>query len=214
MKTREDIIIPLCRGKDCLDCGAADHNAFLEKQASGKWLHAKIAEAARSCLGVDLLEERVREINATGRYNFKTCNVERMEFDSEFDVVVAGELIEHLFNPGLFLDGAWRALRPDGRLVLSTPNALSFTSFLKALVFNKERMHPEHTAMFSPQALTFLVSRHGFRVEAIHMLPCPSEWPMLGTIRRAVGFLRPLLHEAIVLVAAKEGEQKHHAGMW
>ncbi|MCX7806583.1 MAG: class I SAM-dependent methyltransferase [Planctomycetota bacterium] len=214
MKTREEIIIPLCRGRDCLDCGAADHDAFVEKQEAGTWLHARIAEVARSCLGVDLLEERVREINATGRYRFMTCDVERMEFDSEFDVVVAGELIEHLFNPGLFLDGAWRALRINGRLIITTPNPFSCTNILKTIFFGKEKIHPEHTMLFSPQPLAYIVSRHGFAVESIHLVPRPARHRIVGAVRSALGFVRPILHETIVLVAAKEGERKHHAGMW
>ncbi len=45
--------------------------------------------------------------------------------DSFFDVVLAGEIIEHLFDTGEFLEEAKRVLRPDGFLVLTTPNLAS-----------------------------------------------------------------------------------------
>lgn len=42
--------------------------------------------------------------------------------DSSIDVVVSFETLEHLGEPGRFLDEAHRVLRPGGRLVLSVPN--------------------------------------------------------------------------------------------
>ncbi|MEZ6235777.1 MAG: methyltransferase domain-containing protein [Phycisphaerales bacterium] len=42
--------------------------------------------------------------------------------DASIDVVVSFETLEHLGEPGRFLDEARRVLRPGGRLVLSVPN--------------------------------------------------------------------------------------------
>ena len=42
----------------------------------------------------------------------------------EFDVVVISEVLEHLHSPHLALDNIRAALRPGGRLILSTPFAL------------------------------------------------------------------------------------------
>jgi len=39
-----------------------------------------------------------------------------------YDAIVCAEAIHLLRNPGLMLDGAFRALRPGGRLILTTPN--------------------------------------------------------------------------------------------
>lgn len=166
MRTREDIILPLVRGQKVLDCGGVDHEAFDEKQRAGTWLHAKVAEVAGECTGLDIRESAVEQINARGRYHFVAGNAEQLAFHEEFDVVVAGEFIEHLYNPGNFLDGVWRSLRPGGRLILTTPNASSATFMAKALLFNNERMHPEHTMIFSPHTLSYLVSRHGFEIES------------------------------------------------
>ena len=41
--------------------------------------------------------------------------------DEPFDLVVSTEVIEHLYAPGPFLRGCFAALRPGGRLILSTP---------------------------------------------------------------------------------------------
>jgi 2-polyprenyl-3-methyl-5-hydroxy-6-metoxy-1,4-benzoquinol methylase len=46
--------------------------------------------------------------------------VERLD-EASFDLVVSTEVVEHLYAPGPFLRGCFAALRPGGRLILSTP---------------------------------------------------------------------------------------------
>jgi SAM-dependent methyltransferase len=42
------------------------------------------------------------------------------------DGIVALQVLEHLHCPGVFVEACRRALRPGGRLIVSTPNALTF----------------------------------------------------------------------------------------
>jgi 2-polyprenyl-3-methyl-5-hydroxy-6-metoxy-1,4-benzoquinol methylase len=49
-------------------------------------------------------------------------DAEKLAFTSEtFDVVLASEVVEHLWNPQSFLDEAYRVLKPKGHLILETP---------------------------------------------------------------------------------------------
>jgi 2-polyprenyl-3-methyl-5-hydroxy-6-metoxy-1,4-benzoquinol methylase len=41
--------------------------------------------------------------------------------ENSFDVVLASEVIEHLWNPHAFIDEAYRVLTPEGWLILETP---------------------------------------------------------------------------------------------
>lgn len=43
----------------------------------------------------------------------------------QFDVVVAGEIIEHVFDTDFFLQKIRKMLVPDGRLIITTPNVAS-----------------------------------------------------------------------------------------
>ena len=159
---REQLLLKLVEGKAVLDCGGADHGAFEEKLDRGHWFHAFVAAHARACVGIDILEAAVRRINEFGRYRFVVGNVEDMPFVEMYDVVTAGELVEHIYNMGLFLDSAWRALRPGGHLVITTPNALSATGIVYAAALRRELNHPEHTCLYTPQTLAYVVERHGF----------------------------------------------------
>jgi methionine biosynthesis protein MetW len=46
--------------------------------------------------------------------------------DSFFDVVIAGEIIEHVYDTDYFLFEIYRILKTGGKLLISTPNIASF----------------------------------------------------------------------------------------
>jgi len=61
-------------------------------------------------------------------------NKDKLPFDNQtFDTVIAQEIIEHLENPWALLREIKRILKPDGKLIISTPNILSLRSRLKFL---------------------------------------------------------------------------------
>jgi 2-polyprenyl-3-methyl-5-hydroxy-6-metoxy-1,4-benzoquinol methylase len=73
--------------------------------------------------GVDLSEHAI-ELARRLPFEFRHANLEERfaEGDESVDVVYAGEVIEHVYNPDSFLSECHRVLRPSGRLVLTTPN--------------------------------------------------------------------------------------------
>jgi methionine biosynthesis protein MetW len=50
--------------------------------------------------------------------------------DESVDVVVMGEIIEHLVDPDAVVDEVHRVLRPGGQLIVTTPNIASWTNRL------------------------------------------------------------------------------------
>lgn len=85
-----------------------------------------------------------------------------------FDTVVAAEFIEHLEDPYRFLRSAHTVLKPDGRLVLSTPNPIGFPT----LLFEMTRSHrffytEDHTFYFTPRWVERMLNRTGFIVDSI-----------------------------------------------
>jgi len=87
-----------------------------------------------------------------------------------FDVIVAGEMIEHLNNPGLFLTGIQRFMNADTRLVLTTINAYCgmrwFWYGLRGRRGKQEPVHPDHVAYYSYSTLSVLVKRHGLDIDS------------------------------------------------
>jgi len=163
-------ILELARDKDVLDCGcvgAPFEDAPREYEANtAATPHLQIAQAARSCVGVDTWAEEVEKRRKAG-LNVVVADVETMRLGKTFDVIVAGDLVEHLANPGSFLDRAYEHLRDGGYLCIVTPNAFSANTVVKSLIGISVRVNPEHTCWFDPTTLEQLLSRHGFR---------PVEW--------------------------------------
>jgi len=150
-----------------LHLGFVDERAE-QKLAEGVWLHARLAGVARTIVGVDSSGEGVEWARAQG-YEAHVVDVQSQESVAAAglepaEVVVAGELIEHLDAPGPFL----RALHPlvtrDGVLVLTTPNAYRLLNVLAPLT-GAELVHGDHTGWQSPQTLRTLLGQSGWEIE-------------------------------------------------
>ncbi|WP_426662528.1 glycosyltransferase [Rhodanobacter aciditrophus] len=107
---------PLVDGKDVLDiaCGEGYGSAML-------------ARAARKVIGVDISEEAVRHARATYRdvpcLDYMQGNAARIPLpDGSIDVVISFETIEHHDRHDEMVAEIRRVLRPDGVLVMSSPN--------------------------------------------------------------------------------------------
>jgi 2-polyprenyl-3-methyl-5-hydroxy-6-metoxy-1,4-benzoquinol methylase len=211
---RDRIIVPIVAGKSVLDCGGINHSWIDADREKGFWLHSLIAEHASKCIGIDILGEHVARVNQEGQYQFIEGNVEELEFDSEYEIVVGGEIIEHLYNPGRFLDSAWRALKPNGQLLLTTPNFLGISRLSISIATGRERVHPEHTCYYSAKTLEYVVSRHGFHVEWVKLVGRRSKLPPIQWLRDVACWFRPVLNETLVLLATKTESQKKYEGIW
>jgi len=186
MKIKRDriqFITELVKGKDVVDVGGIKHTINSEK--SELWLHKKLVESANSVLGIDILEEDIRKAKELG-YNFIYGNAERLDnyVDRKFDVCVAGELIEHLANPGLFLRSARNLLKEDGILLITTPNVFTLGNVLRILKYMfhiESKVNKEHRAWYCFATLRQLLESAGFKVEYISSMRPEREpgWKIL-----------------------------------
>ncbi len=78
--------------------------------------------------------------------------------DDSFDVVVVGELLEHVRDPGGLVAECRRVLRPGGTLVGSVPNAFRLKNRLRFLLGRKPEKDPTHLHMFSPDDVRLLLA--------------------------------------------------------
>jgi len=78
--------------------------------------------------------------------------------DASFDVVVAGELLEHVREPGAVVGEARRVLRPGGRLVASVPNAFRFKNRVRFALGRRPETDPTHLHIFRPDDVRALLA--------------------------------------------------------
>lgn len=140
-------------------------------------------------------------------------DVETMELPFEaasFDVVLCGDLLEHLRDPEAFLVRVRPLLRRDGRLVLTTPNVANWAMRLGLLAGRwryTERgiLDRTHTHLFTRTTLVETLERAGYRVvELDFTVPLPvARTPTTERIAHAFGRLRPPLFAYQFVVAAE-----------
>ena len=162
MNTRADYILPFVRGPRVLDVGCAAHEP---EPGAPYWLHGLLRQKFPEVVGLDVSQENVAKLRAAGFANLVVENAETFDLKSQFDTIVAGELIEHLSNPGSFLRRAREHLRPQERVILTTPYPFSAYAWLYAtLKYPKTCENPEHTTWFCPRTMGELSQRAGLRL--------------------------------------------------
>jgi len=144
-------------GRRVLDLGCRD-GALTQTYAGGNEI-----------VGVDADREALAEAEKLGIQTRWADLDEPLPFEDEsFDVVVAGELLEHLRDPRGVVTEARRVLRPGGVFVASVPNAYRVKNRLRFLLGRKPEDDPTHLQMFSPGEVRTLLA--GFEDQHVHFI--------------------------------------------
>ena len=166
--SRIELIRELCRGKDVLDLGCVQHDA--EQSHHPEWLHQAVVDVAASVIGVDYSAEQVEKLRQRGYAVIAADVTKPLPIEQTFDVIVIGNLIEHLSNfEGLFLNIA-RHLRRGGRVAISTSNPFYREQYFYAAFRNDILVNPEHTCWIDPVTLDQLARRFAFVTEEVRWI--------------------------------------------
>jgi len=157
-------------------CGDGRFTKIIEKS-----LNCEIKGLEYSKEGILLSKKKgldVRFADFNDKFPFK---------DKLFDVIYAGEVIEHLYNPDKFLQECNRILKDDGFIIITTPNLCNWynrilmlfgiqpifieTSTLDTRVgagimkILKKDSHPVgHVRIFNARALEDIFNLHNFKI--------------------------------------------------
>ena len=147
---RNKFIVDRCRGKRVLEFGASGN------------LHEKIVGVAKELIGVDLdAGENV--------VVFDLDDVTQPDLPANVgfaEIIVCGEIIEHLSNPGWFLKRLKRQYSGIP-VIISAPNAFSRIARLH-LQNAVENVNKDHVCWYSWKTLSTLVERAGFTVREFY----------------------------------------------
>jgi 2-polyprenyl-3-methyl-5-hydroxy-6-metoxy-1,4-benzoquinol methylase len=168
--TRNDHILKLARGRNVLHVGCvgfADLPTEQRVALARRSLHYLLSKEANT-IGVDYSRAAIQYFREKGLFDNVYFGDAQDLANSDvpariFDVVVAGDIIEHLSCPGLFLEGLSQFMSRDSLLVVTTPNAFGLFNFIRYFR-GQFREGLEHVASYNNQNLTQLLDRHGFSV--------------------------------------------------
>lgn len=141
-------------GKRVLDLGCRD-GTMATAYVSGN-----------SVTGLDIDRNALERAEAVGVGAVWADLTDPLPVDSaSFDVVVAGEVLEHLPDPVALLEEVDRVLVPGGALLGSVPNAFRMKNRLRFLAGRPAERDPTHLQQYSPARLRRLLAAHFEEVE-------------------------------------------------
>ena len=187
-------MLALVSGPDVLHVGCVNHEP---DPLSPRWIHGRLLHRFPDAVGLDIDAGHIAELERMGYRNLTIANAETFDLGRRFDTILAGELIEHLSNPGAFLARCHAHLKPGGRVILSTPFPFSLAYSAYALAkYPKTCSNAEHTTWYCPATLGELARREGFRIDSLVLTEnYNSEIPSRAwrTFVRALRLLRPVI---------------------
>jgi 2-polyprenyl-3-methyl-5-hydroxy-6-metoxy-1,4-benzoquinol methylase len=152
---------------------------------------ASLTGIGASVVGIDVAEEalrRARELDPQLDLRLVPTDGQWELSDASFDVVWAGEVIEHVADTAAWLSEIRRVLRPGGRLLLSTP-AHGRLSMLRLALSSRalaEHFDPrgEHLRFYTRGTLTELLE--DFRFETVEVRVAGAVWARRLLLARAL----------------------------
>lgn len=210
-------------GHSVIHLGCVDHGPenAAARMAKGTWLHQKLVTIASPCAGVDIDAEGVKYLTQTlglGEVycaNLATEDVPALQ-SRQWDVLLLGEIIEHLDDPVAFLTGVRQRYGSCiGSLLATVPNAFAFNNLCHALK-GEERINTDHRYWFTPYTLAKVLVRAGFVPKAFHFMSLnpfirPPIWKSFYRRRKAEKLIAfwlqdryPMLRKTLVMWAVPQ----------
>lgn len=195
--------------------GCIDHSAETALELGDRWPHARLREVAAELVGLDVLEDDAARLSDAG-YDIRPGDARDFDLGRTFDLVVAGDLLEHLDDPGGFLASVARHMHPGSLAVVTTPNPFSAEQLAWIALRSKVLVNEQHTMWLDPLVAHELVARSPLDVVDFHWIDTRFRMPITGGgplprlvngATRRLMERRPLLRRDFALVLALAGGQ-------
>lgn len=142
----------------------------------GDLAHA-LKERGYVVTGVDVssraLEEADSVLHDSVCFDVESAEWPKEMMERKFDLIVASEVLEHLFDPAAFLRKATDILSPNGKIIITIPNFLFWKKRLKLIrgIFYYEEKglwDSGHIRFFTVKTAREFFNKEGFVVEKEH----------------------------------------------
>ena len=215
---RVDFIKKMCEGKKVLHLGCTNYPFTKQSIEQDMLLHFDLKKVAGELYGFDYDQEGLDILSAAGEKNLYQGDLEKLEetaLNETFDVIIAGEMIEHLSNPGLFLRGIKRFMNAGTELIITTINAYSAMRFaiygLRGNGGFNEPVHPDHVSYYSYKTLNMVLQRENLAVKEFLFYDVGPEHRQFlpwyyNLVNDACVKISPQLSDGVIAVCKLEGE--------
>lgn len=173
--------------------------------------------------GVDISDENLKKARTRGFRTVKQDLGKKMPVkDNSFDTVISNQVIEHIYDTDFYLEDIYRVLKPGGILLITTPNAVSLSDRLRAVmgklpiaaeISTRYRLGDKnppagHIRLYTFEQLRRQLQRTRFKIieECTTNFPFPIYWPLPRFLKQAairLGRFMPTLGGQILIKASK-----------
>lgn len=206
---RDNYLLELCRGKKVLHLACAAWPATKMWCEDGSLLHLRMGKVTERLAGFDWSEPGMKELQDRGVKDLHRINLldpdqvaegwDKLGFEP--DLIIAGELLEHLDRAGMVLESCRRVMSPSCRFVITVPNAFSVRSLLHVLR-GYEKVAPDHVSYYSYSNVRELAERNGFHMDSVNWYRySPARKPIDRVVDVAIApiiWMWPQLSEGLI----------------
>jgi 2-polyprenyl-3-methyl-5-hydroxy-6-metoxy-1,4-benzoquinol methylase len=180
------------RGLYLLECGLAKGG-----------LADLLSKEGAICFGIDINPRHIPGVT----FIRADLNGDLPKFTQSFDVIFAGELIEHLFDDIKFIKECYHALRSNGIFIVTVPNLLFGPNRIRML-FGKTPLftyRPYHYHIYTKKEIKSIIEQAGFeilKISSSHIL-FSTRRNKFGRIFEILGDVFPSLGAHLIVFAKK-----------
>ncbi|HEY3419533.1 MAG TPA: class I SAM-dependent methyltransferase [Methanomassiliicoccales archaeon] len=159
--------------------------------------------------GIDISQEALRVSKNKG-YCSVECDLEadNMPYpDSFFDVVVMNDLIEHIINPDRMLREARRVIKPEGSIIVCTPNVSHPVSWAMQIVLDLPPMQSARYKSVHVRDFTLRILNKTLELNGLSVSKAQGTfiYPIENRISYYIATRIPRLSERLIVIS-KKGE--------
>lgn len=161
---RTSCILGAVKDKNVLHIGCCDHIPLIEKKIQNKqWMHGLLDENCKCAIGVDINKKAINYVNSRkfAKNTVYCTDVSQnggldMIPDMDYDFIVLGEILEHVNNPVLFLEGLSNNVKQlkcakSVKYIITVPNVFSVQK--RIIRQNIEFINSDHRYWFTPYTI-------------------------------------------------------------
>ncbi len=213
---RDPFLLDLCRGKKVLHLACAAWPATQMWCDDKSLLHLRMLDVCDRVAGFDWSKPGLEILEKHGVGDLHRLNL--LEPDQveggwnklgfEPDLVIAGELLEHLDRAGLVLENCRRMMKPSCKMIITVPNAFSIRNLLHVLR-GYEKVAPDHVSYYSYSNVRELAERNGYALDRVNWYRySPARKPIDRVVDTAIApfiWMWPQLSEGLIAECSLAG---------
>lgn len=155
------------------------------------------------CFGIDINPRKIEGVNIIQA----DLNEKFPKFKIKFDVIFAGEVMEHIFDDVKFIQNCRNLLKGGGVLIITVPN-LSFSANRLLMFFGKMPLFvyaPYHYHIYNKKVVENLIKQNGFEILKTTSSHClfSTRRNKFGRIFEILGDIFPFLGAHLIVCAEK-----------